>query len=472
MIFNSLTFVVFFLVVLGIYRALRQWPHQKLWLLLASYVFYGAWSPPFVLLLAGTTLVDWLIARRISLSKFPARRKALLLLSILSNIGVLSYFKYGNFLLENFQGLLALMGINYSPPTASIILPVGISFYTFQSMSYTLDVYRRKLDSHWSLIDFALYVSFFPQLVAGPIVRAEQFLPQCLTPQRATVDQIGWGVTLLIIGIFCKAVLADALLAPIADDAFSITSTVSGLDVWAGVFAFSGQIYYDFCGYSLCAIGAAACLGFHLPENFLRPYAAIGFSDFWRRWHVSLSTWLRDYLYISLGGSRGYAWRTATNLILTMLIGGLWHGASWLFVLWGGLHGLYLTLERGLRYAWRKHDLPYPRHLGPLLALGTFVVATLTWIPFRAHDLSSASRMLSALSLPDGFSSPVDSSSSVALAIILLTLIWQYRQRNQPFETWFRRLSSGTQSVLLGFCLSAIYLSSGGDQRAFIYFQF
>lgn len=472
MIFNSLTFVVFFLAVLGVYRFLRHWPTQKHWLLIASYVFYGAWSPPFVLLLAGSTLIDWLLARQIAKTEALSRRKALLTLSILSNLGILSYFKYGRFLLENFQSALSVVGIDYAPPAASIILPVGISFYTFQSMSYTLDVYRRRLDSNWSLSDFALYVSFFPQLVAGPIVRAEQFLPQCLAPRRATPDQLGWGLSLLVIGVFCKSVLADSLLAPVADATFASDATTSGWDAWAGVLAFSGQIYYDFGGYSLCAIGAALCLGFTLPENFMRPYAAIGFSDFWRRWHISLSTWLRDYLYIPLGGNRSPQWRTAINLMLTMLIGGLWHGASWLFVMWGGLHGIYLVLERALRHFWRKHHLPLPRRLIPVIALATFFVVSLTWIPFRATDLASAQRVFESLFSTAHLSSSVDSSSALALLVIALTLAWQFQQRNLAFKDWFYGHSTFLKSVIIGACLSATYLTAGGDQRAFIYFQF
>lgn len=313
MSFNSLTFAVFFIVVLGIYRAMTNWRGQKYLLIVASYVFYAAWNPPFVVLLLFSTILDWWLARRIAASGTRAGRRGLLVASLVSNLGFLGFFKYGAFLLDNFSRVLALAGVTYTPPAPDIVLPVGISFYTFQSLSYTFDVYRRRIRSDWSFSDYTLFVSFFPQLVAGPIVRASEFLSQLTTPRRASADQMGWGLNLLVLGLFHKVVLADSIFAPVVDTVYGAPAKHGAVDTLAAVLGFSGQIYYDFAGYSLCAIGAALCFGFVLPDNFRYPYAAIGFSDFWRRWHISLSSWLKDYLYIPLGGNRcGDAAPTAT----------------------------------------------------------------------------------------------------------------------------------------------------------------
>jgi alginate O-acetyltransferase complex protein AlgI len=348
MLFNSLTFVVFFAVVLGLHSLPLPWRAKKLNLLIASYLFYAAWNPPFVLLLWLSTLVDWFVARALHREQRQIRRRGLLMLSIAVNLGILGYFKYGDFLLENWQLLMTAVGIDFRPPPWSIVLPVGISFYTFQTMAYSLDVYLRRAEPSRSFTDFALFVTFFPQLVAGPIVRPTQLIPQFARPRRATSDQLIWGLGLITLGLFQKVVVADGLLAPAADKVFGSPEVLLFTDAWLGTLAFSGQIFCDFAGYSTTAIGVALCLGFSLPDNFRFPYAAIGFSDFWRRWHISLSTWLRDYLYVPLGGNRKGALRTYANLMTTMLLGGLWHGASWNFVAWGGLHGLYLAAERWL----------------------------------------------------------------------------------------------------------------------------
>ena len=335
MTFNSLTFALFFLVVLGLYQLPLSWRTKKGMLLCSSYLFYAAWNPPFVSLLVVSTVVDWVAGKRIYASR-GAVRNAWLLLSLCTNLGILAYFKYSPFLLNSFSELVAEVGIVFEPATAGIVLPIGISFYTFQTLSYSIDIYRRKLSPATSFLDYALFVTFFPQLVAGPIVRASEFLPQCLEPKRADSRQLGWGFILLTLGLFQKMILADHLFAPIADLIYGEPTRVSFATAWLGTLAFSGQIFFDFAGYSSCAIGAALCLGFALPDNFRYPYAAIGFSDFWGRWHISLSSWLRDYLYIPLGGNRHGRFNQAASLMLTMLIGGLWHGAAWTFMVWGG----------------------------------------------------------------------------------------------------------------------------------------
>lgn len=304
MVFNSLTFLLFFAVVTALHYVPLPWRTRKANLLLASYLFYAAWNPPFVLLLWFSTMVDWYLAGRIHQSTDDHRRRWLLSLSILTNLGLLGYFKYGYFVLNNLVGVLSAAGIEYRPADLDIILPIGISFYTFQTLSYTIDVYRRRLTPGKSFLDYALYVTFFPQLVAGPIVRAGEFLPQCLTPRRATGSQFGWGLILLVVGLFQKVVLADTLLSPVVDKVYGAGSGIGTIEAWIGTLAFSGQIFFDFAGYSTCAIGVAMCLGFSLPDNFRYPYGAIGFSEFWQRWHISLSSWLRDYLYVPLGGSR------------------------------------------------------------------------------------------------------------------------------------------------------------------------
>ena len=292
MLFNSFTFLIFFAAVMVVSRSMKSWTLRKSFLLLISYLFYAAWNPPFVILLWISTLADWHLARAIHTSDSLRRRRLYLWASLGINLGMLGYFKYANFFVNNLVALSQSLGLDWHPATMSIVLPVGISFYTFQTLSYTIDIYRRKATPWHCFLDYALYVTFFPQLVAGPIVRAVDFLPQCDEPKRASRKQFQWGLTLMIIGLFCKTAIADTL-APIVESVYDFQTAHSFVDAWAGTLAFSVQIFCDFAGYSTIAIGAALCLGFILPDNFHFPYAAIGFSDFWRRWHLSLSTWLR-----------------------------------------------------------------------------------------------------------------------------------------------------------------------------------
>ena len=472
MIFNSLTFLVFFVVVLAIYYLPWTWTQRKVFLLLASYVFYAAWNPPFVLLLMGSTVIDWIVAKRMAATDDQVRRRALLMVSLVFNLGVLAFFKYGAFLLENFVHLAHLVGVEYAPPTWNIVLPIGISFYTFLTLSYTIDVYHRKIEPGNSFLDYAFFITFFPHLVAGPIIRAADFLPQCAAPRLATRDQFTWGLTLMVIGVFEKVVLADAITAPVADTVYGAVSSAGFIDAWIGTLAFSAQIFFDFAGYSTCAIGAALCLGFVLKDNFRFPYAAIGFSDFWQRWHISLSTWLRDYLYIPLGGNRHGPWKTRRNLMLTMLLGGLWHGASWRFVAWGGLHGTYLIAERELkarigRVAWLETT---PARV--LLAMGTFALVCLTWVFFRAHNFADAMRLLRAMLIgaPDALSLGVFATVSVVVVTALL-LGAHWWMRDSSLEAKWQQLSVWGRSAVLATLILSIALVPG-DDRAFIYFQF
>src|SRR3954468_10165361 len=381
---------------MGGYWTLHSWNARKNLLLVASYIFYGAWNPPFALLLFATTTLDFWLGARIAAAG-AGSRKAWLVASVTANLSMLGFFKYGNFLLENFQWFLGHVGVAYQPPHLDVFLPIGISFYTFHSLSYTLDVYRGAAQPTRSLRDFLLAVSFFPQLVAGPIVRAADFLPQCDTPPTPRAGRFFWGLALMTLGLFEKVVLADTLLASSAESVFTYGGPLQSLDAWTGALAFAGQIFFDFAGYSTCAIGAALCLGFNLKDNFRFPYAAVGFSDFWRRWHISLSTFLRDYLYIPLGGNRSGAVRAGINLMIVMFIGGLWHGAAWTFVVWGLIHGLCLVLERVLRAIFK--DAAWVQTLGVQVLIGllTYAVVCFTWVFFRASDFPTAARIVAAM---------------------------------------------------------------------------
>jgi alginate O-acetyltransferase complex protein AlgI len=472
MLFNSLLYLVFFAVVLCLHRLPLSWTVRKVNLLVASYLFYAAWNPPFVLLLWLSTIVDWFVAKRLgSMAGRNPWRRALLLVTLCSNLGLLSYFKYGTFLLQTFADLMHAVGVAYQPPALDVVLPVGISFYTFQTLSYTLDVYFRRARPADSFLDFALYVGFFPQLVAGPIVRATTFLPQCKHPSFVGAREFGIGASLLVFGLFEKVVLADWLLSPSADVVFDVPAAAGSLDAWMGALAFSGQIFFDFSGYSMCAIGSAMCLGFHLPRNFHSPYAATGFSDFWRRWHISLSTWLRDYLYIPLGGNRSGESQAARNVMITMLVGGLWHGASWRFVAWGGLHGLYLMVERVFRRR-RAEDAPESGTLARVAgSLATFVVVTITWTFFRAHSFADAATLIRAMFVPTSGGILGAASVQTVAAVIAVTLAGQWLLRDRDLEAELERIPWWAGSLLLACAVLAI-LVAPGDDRAFIYFQF
>jgi len=472
-LFNSLTFVLFFAIVLALHKLPLPWRAKKFNLLVASYVFYAAWNPPLILLLWISTLIDWFCGKALSSTEEPGRRKAVLVVSLVANLGMLAFFKYGTFLLENFVALAALAGIDFKPAAPDIILPVGISFYTFQTLTYTFDIYRRELKPARSFLDYALYVTFFPQLVAGPIVRAFEFLPQLLKEPVITARGFLWGLYLLTLGLFQKVVLADGFLAKSADDVFGAAGMLAPMDAWAGVLAFSGQIFFDFAGYSTCAIGAALCLGFALPDNFRFPYAAHGFSDFWRRWHISLSGWLRDYLYIPLGGNRLGNVRTYVNLMLTMLIGGLWHGASWTFVVWGGLHGIYLAAERLLRP--RLAAMAWTRGAAAEIAgiLLTNFLVCITWVFFRATDFPAAWRLLGSLF---GFGAePAQVLPSADLILVGLVygglLLGHWRLRHSTTESFVARAPWWAVAIVWAAMLAAVILTQGGGD-AFIYFQF
>jgi alginate O-acetyltransferase complex protein AlgI len=474
MLFNSLTFVVFFLVVLAAYWNMRSWAARKNLLLVASYIFYGAWNPPFAALLFATTALDFYLGRKMGNVQTPRERRIWLVISVAVNLSMLGFFKYGKFLLENFQWVLARGGIQYKPPHLDVFLPIGISFYTFHSLSYTLDIYRGVMRPTRSLRDFTLAVSFFPQLVAGPIVRAGDFLPQLEHPPKPQNGRFLWGLALMTLGLFEKVVLADMLLAGAADRVFGYAGPLVALDSWIGVIAFAGQIFFDFAGYSTCAIGAALCLGFHLKENFRFPYAAIGFSDFWRRWHISLSTFLRDYLYIPLGGNRHGAARAMINLIIVMFIGGLWHGAAWTFVVWGLLHGSYLAIERLIKAVF-KESPKWSEGLAFQLLVGltTYFAVLIAWVYFRAPNFGVASRMMAGMfgghSRADAILSTREILQVIVVTLFLLLAHWSLREIS--IEAAVARLPRWLVTTAWLLMAAAIILTQG-NSNAFIYFQF
>ncbi|HEY6545447.1 MAG TPA: MBOAT family O-acyltransferase [Dokdonella sp.] len=471
MVFNSLTFVVFFACVLAMHAWPLPWRTRKFNLLLASYLFYAAWNPPFVILLWIATVVDWYAARQLVRSEGLRRRHAWMLLSVVANLGMLGYFKYGGFLLQNFRAAMAVFGVDYQPPDWSIVLPVGISFYTFATLSYTLDIYLRRARPANDFLDYALFVTFFPHLVAGPIMRPTELVPQLATSRRATADQLRFGLALMTIGLFQKVVLADGFLARPAELVYDGAMVPGALDAWAATLAFSGQIFCDFAGYSTTAIGAAMCLGFAMPDNFRFPYAAIGFSDFWRRWHITLSSWLRDYLYIPLGGNRHGEARTWLALMATMLLGGLWHGASWTFVAWGGLHGLFLSVERVLRRRFAGHA-PGP---WMLFALGllTWALVNLTWVFFRALTFGKASVVLGGMLGMNASAKPILPTAHLAMVALIVGGIvathWAMRERT--LESALAQVPAPLLSLAWALMLFAIVIAQGSG-NAFIYFQF
>ncbi|WP_088328998.1 MBOAT family O-acyltransferase [Lacimicrobium sp. SS2-24] len=474
MLFNSLTFIVFFAIVLALHYSPLSWRIKKISLLIASYLFYAAWNPLFIILLWISTVVDWHVARWIYNEQDERKRKGLLWLSLATNLGILGYFKYGGFLLENWQAMMASVGIDYQVPEWSIILPMGISFYTFQTMAYSLDVYFRRAQPARSFLDFSLFVTFFPQLVAGPIVRPGHLIPQFTTPHYARVNQFFWGMALVILGLFQKVVIADGFLAPIAEAVFDAKSAVGFTDAWLGTFAFAGQIFSDFAGYSTTAIGVALCLGFSLPTNFRFPYAAIGFSDFWRRWHISLSTWLRDYLYIPLGGNRMSNTRTYINLMLTMLLGGLWHGASWNFVVWGGLHGSFLAMERFCSARWGSLAVVSQSWFRVVMALLTFLAINITWVFFRAADFTTSGNMISAMLgfAPEDAATPLPYLYIIEVCVIMaLLLLAHWKMRDTNLEDVVARFPAWLVTAVLAVMTIAIIFTQGTG-NAFIYFQF
>ena len=388
MIFHSLDFVVFFVVVVALYWRLgHRW--QNVLLLVASYFFYGYVHPWFLILIATSTTIDYLSAR--GMERWPERKRTFMAISIISNFGMLGSFKYFNFFIDNLHVVLAAAGMHVSLPVLRVLLPVGISFYTFQAMSYTIDVFRGEIRARRSLLDVAVFISFFPHLVAGPIQRASYLLPQVEEARRFSMPKAASGFYLMVWGFFKKLVIADNV-GVIANKVFALNDPSFEV-LWAGVFAFAIQIYADFSAYTDIARGASRWLGFELTENFDHPYMARTPADFWRRWNISLSTWFRDYVYIPLGGSRSSEWIWARNVLVTFLLSGLWHGASWNYVLWGLYHGVLLLITRAHRIL-RPAAKPVHAWLQVPQILGMFVLTLVGWLLFRETQLPAIVRDL------------------------------------------------------------------------------
>jgi len=471
MVFNSLTFVVFFACVLALHSLPLPWTTRKINLLVASYLFYAAWNPPFVILLWISTVVDWWAAKKLVTVQGAPARRAWMLLSVIANLGMLGYFKYGEFLAQNFATLMSSVGVAWQPPQLDIVLPVGISFYTFATMSYTLDVYLRRAAPARNFLDYALFVTFFPHLVAGPILRPTELVPQFESPRRADANMLCFGLALMTLGLFQKVVLADGFLAGPVEKVYDGMKIPGMLDAWIATLAFGGQIFCDFAGYSTTAIGAAMCLGFAMPDNFRFPYAAIGFSDFWRRWHITLSAWLRDYLYIPLGGNRHGETRTYMALMATMLLGGLWHGASWTFVVWGGLHGSYLAGERFLR---ARFATLRPSS-AQLFALGvlTFLFVHVAWVFFRAHTFGGAWRVLSGMVAANADAVPILPAIEIVTTVVIVAGIVAAHafMRTRTLESVLATVPTPVLSGAWALLAFAIVIEQGSG-NAFIYFQF
>jgi D-alanyl-lipoteichoic acid acyltransferase DltB (MBOAT superfamily) len=466
MLFNSLEFAVFLVAVLiGHFwliprRAVRG---RKIFLLAASYLFYAAWNPFFSLLLAFSTAVDYSMGLALAGAASSAKRRLYVTTSLVANLGLLGFYKYGFFVTESAYTLAGRTLEQGELPWLEVALPVGISFYTFQSLSYTLDVYRRVQAPTRSLLDFALYVSFFPQLVAGPIVRAKELLEQLAGPRTSTPEDFEAGLARVVTGLVKKVLLADTI-GVFVDAVFDDPGAYGGIEIALAIYGFAFQIFFDFAGYCDIAIGVARMLGVRLPENFDRPYRSLNVQEFWRRWHITLSTWLRDYLYISLGGNRKGAARTLANLFTTMLLGGLWHGAGWGFVLWGAYHGALLGIHR----VWRGPNARPPRLPAWLRVVATFHLVCVGWILFRSPTLEAAGELVSRLGSTEFYGGLAFVQAAVALGIAAVVHL---ATGSRQLTDWLVARSAWLQGFVYAGVAWALYFMSGRTGE-FIYFQF
>lgn len=469
MLFNSYSFLFAFLpAALAGWWLLRGDTARCLFLTAASYFFYAWWDVRFVALLVATTAIDfaagYMIAR---FDDAPHRRKTFLVLALSANVGLLAYFKYVGFFLDSLDGLAALAGIHDAIPSLVVLLPIGISFYTFNSMSYTIDVYRRRVPPATSFARYSAFVAMFPHLVAGPIVRYADIRNQLFRlPHRLTSEYAARGLTLLAIGLFKKLIIADQL-APYADDLFSSAATNGVVLAWSGAIAYSLQLYFDFSGYSDMAIGLALLIGFRFPQNFNSPYQAQNISDFWRRWHMTLSRWMRDYVYIPLGGSHGSRAKTARNLILTMSVAGFWHGAGWTFGIWGLYHGVLLA---GHAIARQRGWVPRSRLIA---RAATFAAVVVGFVIFRANGLTNAGDMLSGMFGLHGVGSLATIQSGIplwfgGLLVVLVVLV------NVTPNSWDinRALSPSLRAGLAAGAVGALAITALANPSPFLYFQF
>jgi alginate O-acetyltransferase complex protein AlgI len=472
MLFCSQQFLVYFLLIFTVYWIL-PWHRLRVWLLLfASFFFYASWNKWLAGLICVSSVLDYVIARGLEAGFARPWRRFLLGMSLAVNLGLLVYFKYANFFLKSLEEGLQALGASASLPVLSVILPVGISFYTFEAISYTVDVYRRRIPAERNLAHFMLFILFFPHLIAGPIVRARDFLPQVRRRKRWDWARLNLGAQYFLMGLFKKLAIADRMAA-VADPIFANTELYSTTALWLGTLAWALQVYCDFSGYTDMALGTAHMLGYKLAQNFNMPYQSANIAEFWRRWHMSLSTWLRDYLYIPLGGSRGSHWQTNRNLLITMTLAGLWHGAQWSYVVFGLLHGLLLI---GHRYFANFCDqcerlsgfLRTAAGTALRIAL-TFTAVSLIWVVFRSPTLGGAANMLRGMVVPqDGLGARKD---TLWLSVAIVVLCHILAQRG-----FCKRISAALPSPVRGVgyaaALTLALALAPQSQKVFVYFQF
>ncbi|MGZ5862094.1 MAG: MBOAT family O-acyltransferase [Methyloceanibacter sp.] len=493
MLFPTLSFGIFFLIVFAIAWELSTWPQtRKAFLVAVSYVFYGFWDWRFTALLATSSLINYAAGRLLAITVSDKGRRQLVAAAIALNLGILGFFKYYGFFMESLSDLLTRVGLERDLPFLEIILPIGISFFTFHGISYVVDVYRGKIRAEESPLDVFLYISFFPQLVAGPIVRASDFLPQLKTEPKLERSMVANGIVLILIGLFKKMVIANYLANELVDGVFFDPSAFSGPDLLLGLYGYAVQIYCDFSGYSDIAIGVAGLLGYHFKPNFAQPYRSASLREFWWRWHISLSSWLRDYLYKPLGGSYQGTAKTYRNLAITMLLGGLWHGAAWTFIIWGAIHGTALVIERML-LGFKPQPAPALAlvgygygPMGRVLAAGasgghafgkalavfvTFNIVCLAWIFFRADSLDLAVAYLRGLA---DWSGTIERATPFLGALVTASLAAHFISEDfvQRISARLEHAGALTLGAVLGFGILFIFAVAPEGVAPFIYFQF
>ncbi|MAM05693.1 MAG: membrane-bound O-acyltransferase family protein [Flavobacteriales bacterium] len=483
MLFNSIDFAVFLPIVFFLYWfiANNNIKFQNLLIVIASYVFYGWWDWRFLSLILFSTIIDYTVGQKLRTEKKQSKRKILLWLSITVNLGFLGFFKYYNFFLENFINAFSLFGMNVNANSLNIILPVGISFYTFQTLSYTIDIYKKKLEPTKDFIAFSAFVCFFPQLVAGPIERATNLLPQFYKKRIFEYHKAVDGMRQILWGLFKKIVIADNC-AEFANMIFNNSAEMNGSTLFLGAIFFTFQIYGDFSGYSDIAIGTSRLFGFNLKQNFATPYFSRDIAEFWRRWHISLSTWFRDYLYIPLGGSRGSTWMKIRNTFTIFLVSGFWHGANWTFIIWGALNALYflplLLLKRNrinTDIVAQQTNIPTINEIFSMM--NTFILTILAWIFFRAENVNHAFSYLATIFSKSIFTVPEfqnmkDAAITLLLILIFVIIEWFGRKEKYGFEN-IKYVKSSFKRQIIYIIIIFITLILGNFQsNEFIYFQF
>lgn len=477
MLFNSIDFAIFLPLVFALYWLFKfSIRTQNILLLIASYIFYGWWDPRFLVLILVSSLIDYFISSKLETTENSRHRKYLLGVSLISNLGILAFFKYFNFFLENFESAFSFFGEKMNVERLDIVLPVGISFYTFQTLSYTIDVYRKKLPASRDLVAFLSFVSFFPQLVAGPIERATHLLPQFLQPRKFNSALATEGLRQMLWGFFKKIVIADNC-AEVANQLFDHPDIYPSSSLVFGAILFAFQIYGDFSGYSDIALGTSKLFGFDLMKNFSFPYFSRDIGEFWRRWHISLSTWFRDYLYIPLGGSKGNRGKQIRNTFIIFIVSGFWHGANWTFIVWGGLNALYflpllLTSRnrKNLDIVAHNSSLPSLKEFASMLI--TFGLTTIAWVFFRAADVGSALHYLRQMFTSSLISWPHQIPVFLMLLLVFFILIeWMERRQDFPLQSLLLKNKRWVRWSFYYFLIALIYIY-GGKEQEFIYFQF